>query len=382
MSIKKPKRTMIALYLCFLSIGLQSQEVDQLNSTQVASETENGFVFDIENFLGLNRVFGNQAVVSREQLHRDVSMSDETDSLSHSVEFLSKNVPHTFVDAVAVEEPIGLGMQNSSAEKEDFTEETVYTPGDISIPPLQGITEPSKDSLISATVSGRLHKIYMQEGRVVKRGDVILELESTPERLEVARRKLVALSKVELDTAEARMETSKLDLEATRKLYKNTGSISKEEMMEKELEFKIAKAEYENFKISEERESIEYEIAQAELEKRIIRAPFDGVVAKIYFQEGENCSPQEPLVRVVNTEVCRFVGYVNVLASSGLKQGVAVSVFAENTPDQVYSGYVEHISPVIDPSSGLQELKVVFPNEKASVCPGVNATVSLSNGKR
>lgn len=249
--------------------------------------------------------------------------------------------------------------------------------GTLSLQSLQGITEPYKDSLLSATVEGRITVIKVDEGDVVKAGDIILELENEQETLEVARRELIAKSKVEVESAKARMDTLKFDYDSARKLYKANKAISQQELMEKELEFKMARAEYNAYLMAEQREQIEHKIAQAELNKRMIKAPFDAIIAKLYFEVGENCHPQEPLVRIVDTSRCKFIGYMSADTNQRLAPGMWVNVHVENDAARAYPGVVEYISPVIDPSSGLQELEVLFDNQDSLVCPGVNATVSL-----
>jgi RND family efflux transporter MFP subunit len=241
-----------------------------------------------------------------------------------------------------------------------------------------GITEPYMDATISSTAVGTIAVIRKNEGQFVKKGEVVIELESELEVLEVERRKLIAESKVEVDAARHRLETLKLDLEATRHIFEATQSVSEQELLEKELEYKLAEAEMERLLIAEQREDIEYRIAEAQLQKRIITAPFDGVIIELYLKVGENSSPQQPLFRMADTRKCRFIVLVEAAASRKIKQGMQVSIrIEEGTTAKVYKGVVEYASPVVDPSSGLREVKVLFDNLKGEVYPGVSGTLIL-----
>ncbi len=243
---------------------------------------------------------------------------------------------------------------------------------------VRGITEPYRDVTLGATVAGVVASISRQEGQNVRQGEVILELEKEQEALEVERRKLIAESKVEVTAARYRVETLGLELETARRLFDSTRSVSREELQQKELEYKLAQAEVERLSIAEEREELEYRIAQEELRRRVITAPFDGVIVKLFLKVGESCNPQQPLVRIADTSRCRLVIHMEAAASRGLAAGMPVQVRIEGVRSSaVLQAAVEYVSPVVDPSSGLREVKVLFDNPGGLINPGLPGTLLL-----
>lgn len=136
-----------------------------------------------------------------------------------------------------------------------------------------GITEPINDVTLSLDVTGAIRSIFFKEGALLKKGQAILKLDNTLESLEVKRRKLIWESKAEVNAAIERMITLKSLLESTRALYESTGSVSKEELDEKELDYKLALAEQERLEIAEEREKVEYKMAVETLSKRTLLSP-------------------------------------------------------------------------------------------------------------
>jgi len=249
-----------------------------------------------------------------------------------------------------------------------------------------GITEPIEDVTLGLSVIGRIAAIHFEEGDEVASGAVLLELDKRLEELEVALRKLLWESKAELNAAADRVDTVRIDLDATRQLFATTQSVSKEELDKKELEFKLAQAEYERLKVVEEREAIEHQVAEEQLRRRQVFSPIDGVIAKIYFEEGESCDPNKPLLRVVNRAKCYFVANVDARLAAGLRVGQPVPLSIEGGAEPVrIEGAVHFVSPVVDPASGLQEVKVIFDNEAAGIRPGVAGTMqieSLRHGAR
>jgi RND family efflux transporter MFP subunit len=235
-----------------------------------------------------------------------------------------------------------------------------------------GVTEPVLDAQLTTSVAGIVSRILFREGDEVKKGDVILELQKELEELEVARRKLVWESQVELKAAEARIETVKQDLEATKYLFHTTKSISKEKLLEKELDYKIAVAELDRLKVAEDLQKIEHAMAAEQLERRQVRAPTDGVITKLFVDAGEGAEPGKPILRLVNTRSCHFVTNVDAKRVRDLRLGqeVDLEIEAGKVPVQ-RKGKIDFISPVVDPASGLQEVKVLFDNTDGEVRPGV-----------
>ena len=242
----------------------------------------------------------------------------------------------------------------------------------------EGVTEPMVDEMLSTMVRGMVAEIPVEEGAAVKKGDIVMTLRKKLEELEVERRKLVWESKVELESAGDRLETVKLDLDATRRLYHTTKSISKEKLLEKELEFKLAESEVERLKVGEDLQRIEYEMAQEQLRLREIRSPIDGSITEIFLHIGENAEPGQPLVRVVETKRCIFTSNIEARAARALKEGDKVGLLIEAGENPVAcEGTISLVSPVVDPASGLQEIKVTFDNANGEVRPGVAGAMTV-----
>ena len=217
-----------------------------------------------------------------------------------------------------------------------------------------GITEPFLDTKLGAPSDGIISARRVKEGDAVKAGDVILELDKRLEDLEIERRRLV-------------MEQKKFEWESTVKLFSNSKSISKEELDKKETDYKVA--------------AREYEIAQEQMHRRLVIAPFDGVITDIYHQLGEACEArqtQDPLARLVDTKRCLFVSNMEAKAAAGLKldQPTKLEIETGNAVMAV-TGKVSFISPVVDPASGLVKVKVLFENPDGKIRPGLAGKMLL-----
>jgi RND family efflux transporter MFP subunit len=244
---------------------------------------------------------------------------------------------------------------------------------------ISGVTEAIKDVTLSLSVAGTVSSIFVKEGSYVKRGQIILELDKRLEELEVARRKLIWASKTELVAAEARVLTMKSRLESTQKLFETTRSVSREELEEKELEHKLAVAEKDQLEIEEQRQGIEYEMALETLNKRRLMSPIGGIIIKLFLDKGESSEPEQPLVHVVDTSRCLLVSNMEESLGRSLKKGQSVTLrIRTGSKSMIKKGTIAFVSPIVDPASGLLEVKAAFKNQDGAVRPGVEGFLILS----
>lgn len=243
---------------------------------------------------------------------------------------------------------------------------------------VEGVTEPLHDLIISASVPGTIAKVLVREGDFLEAGAALMELEKRQEELEVERRRILSESKAELNAAAAQMEMLKIDLEATRKLFEVSKSVSREQLLKKELEYKQAVAEHDKLQLAEAREKIEYDMALEQLRKRVITAPQSGYVVELMRKAGEDCKAQEPLVRLVDTRQCYFVVNIEARTGATLQTGQKIRLDLPSGRQMLtVTGEVSFVSPVVDPASGLLKIKILFENPQGKIRPGVAGLMHL-----
>lgn len=217
---------------------------------------------------------------------------------------------------------------------------------------VSGITEPIKDLTLAFPMIGVVGARPLEEGAPVKSGQVVIELDKRLEQLDVERKRLVReLARAEFDRVKSLAE-------------RNSISVSPEELDKKKAEYEIAK--------------VEHALAEEAVARRVIVSPVDGHVAQFFRDIGEKCEEQQPVVRVVDTRRCYFVGNVDAAAGRALRldQRLTVEIDAGTNPITV-EGVVCYISPVVDPASGLLKFKVLFDNPEGRLRPGVTGKALL-----
>ncbi len=241
-----------------------------------------------------------------------------------------------------------------------------------------GLVEPVWQAVLAPTVLGRVEKVAVKESETVESGAVLVYFERDLEELDAERRKIVAESKVELVLSQAKLEVLQSQFESTEQLYKNTGTVSKEELESAHLEYSLAKAEVAQLEQREKVEKLEWELAREQVENREIRTPRAGTVVEIFPEVGEVCEPRQPVVRVVDATTVKIDLDVDAYKTGQVSAGDRLSVRIEAPGEEIaVNGSVEYVSPVVDGASGLRRIRITILNTSGNILPGLPARVTL-----
>jgi membrane fusion protein (multidrug efflux system) len=172
-------------------------------------------------------------------------------------------------------------------------------------------------------------------------------LDKKLEELEVTRRKAV-------------MEQNKMVYDSTLVLLQSTKSVSKEEMAKSEAEFGVSSAEY--------------NIAVEQVANRQLTAPFTGRITEILLKPGAAIAPYQPLVHLVDTTRCYFIGHIEGKAAANLQVDQTVKIHVDG--GVVMDGKITFVSPTVDAASGLSKVKAVFDNADGKIRPGLAAKLT------
>ncbi|WP_419535329.1 efflux RND transporter periplasmic adaptor subunit [Endozoicomonas sp.] len=244
---------------------------------------------------------------------------------------------------------------------------------------ITGITEPEQDVLLSVSMAGRIADIPISEGQQVSSGDLLLTLDTQPERLEVERTFLLWQDKSELEASRQQMEIYQLLYQNAKSLHEETGAISGEDLEGKKLQYLLQVAKTNQLEVNERKEKLEYQLARARLNKGQIIAPFEGVVTKVWLDKGESTQANKPLLRVVNSNRGRFIANVDESLGRKLSVNQSVELFIKAGDKHVLrQGTVAFVSPVTDSASNLIEVIIHFDNSDGEIKLGVSGYLEVS----
>jgi len=117
-------------------------------------------------------------------------------------------------------------------------------------------------------------------------------------------------------------------------------------------------------------------LAQTRLDKAVIRAPFDGVVARRWVSPGdlvENMGSPRPLFTVVDPTVLELTATVPSSQLPRLAVGQTVEFTTDAVPGRTFFGTVSHINPLVDAASRSVQVITEVPNPEGLLRGGLFA---------
>ncbi|MBQ4017622.1 MAG: efflux RND transporter periplasmic adaptor subunit [Paludibacteraceae bacterium] len=111
-----------------------------------------------------------------------------------------------------------------------------------------------------------------------------------------------------------------------------------------------------------------------------VKAPFSGVISAKNYEDGELYSGQPILVL---TQIDKLKALLAIPESyfPQFKPGMKLTLTSEIYPDQVFPATVEVVYPTIDAASHTFQVKIVIPNGKNLLRPGMYVTTTIGLGK-
>ena len=241
-----------------------------------------------------------------------------------------------------------------------------------------GVTEPINQAKIGFTVPGKIDSIWVKEGAFVHKGDTLMNLIKTEEEIRVHMTKIIADDYSSIASSKAKMDTYLNDYYVIKKLYETSNSVSQEDVWEKQMNFDISRADWNAAKVTKAKDTLEYRMAKAQLQKMYLTAPFDGEIVSIKKNNSESVEALEPIVEIADVRTCRMTAYIIANKAHGLKVGQKVKLSLDGaSKNRPRNGTIEFVSPVVDKSSLLRTVKVIFDNSDRSVEPGVTGRLYL-----
>ncbi len=253
-----------------------------------------------------------------------------------------------------------------------------------------------KKITMKAEVSGIIKNLNVEEGKHVKKGDLLVELNDLKYRLELEKREILRLEylsklileqkftepKRELrDSDKEKIYQAKKEYEKANNAY-NKGLISKKE-------YERAKGNYEFILIESggKRDEIrassltQAEIglkqAQIELERTRIRAPFAGIITDIRVSPHEQVEIGRELFILVNISRIKVEAKVLESEVGKLKVNREAELRFSAYPGRTFKGRVKAISPLVNPEDKTCKVFIDVVNPKEAIKPGMHAEVEI-----
>jgi HlyD family secretion protein len=254
----------------------------------------------------------------------------------------------------------------------------------------EGTIRARNSAEIKAEISGKITRVYAEEGQALRRGQLIAKVDDreyqvAAEEARASYLQALSLLAIEQDDLEAQSMTQEMrDEFANLERQERSGEISSQDRLTREIELDVRALKDGKFRIeiaaarsgvSQARTALER--ARLSLERTEIRAPFSGTITGLELSPGEQVT--------VNETICTIVDNFNIEAEVGVLEAdlghvtvgkpVLLAVPALNETLQVQ---VDVVSPQFDRESRTCQVLIRLQDPGGRIRPGMFTRVLIA----
>jgi RND family efflux transporter MFP subunit len=242
---------------------------------------------------------------------------------------------------------------------------TVSEPGSGQLRRFPGLVEAVDTSILSFEVGGNTREVNVSVGDRVQEGQALATLDDTPFKLNV-------------EAARAEVGRAKADLAESQNEFQRKETLYKKEW--------VAKAAYDQAMAARDSSAsqVSYTVsklnlARRDLDKTVLRAPFEGVIADKYVDPFQEVARGEKVFEIYAEGAMQIVFVVPETSIGDIFLGLPAEVTfpAENV--EALSGRISEVGTVASEANAFP-VKVALLEPPDNVLPGMTAEVSLVLG--
>lgn len=232
-------------------------------------------------------------------------------------------------------------------------------------PVITGSIQPERKADLRAEVAGIVLQVLKENGEVVRRGDLLVRLDDTAFRDQLASADQAArAAQQSLDQAERQLERLKT--------LRASGMTSMQALEDAEIRRNSAQSEM----VAAKARNV---AARQQLQRTEIRAPFDGIVSERKVSNGDTAQIGKEIMKVIDPASLRFQGLISADAVVAVKAGQAVN-FRINGYDQQFIGKVRRVDPAANATTRQVEVLVDFVGARQPRIAGLYAEGRIEAG--
>ena len=269
-----------------------------------------------------------------------------------------------------------------------------------------GNVEAAETAYLSFQVSGQVSRVHVEEGELVRAGQLLAELDGRDYqyRANAAASQAVAagatLGKVDAGVRRQELAQAKVDLDRTadeygrlKALYER-GSLTANDYRKSEAAWMAARERYslaaegsrqedklaarETLHAAESQESV----ARKALADTRLTAPFAGIIVKRDIENGVLAGPGRPAMVLMNLNPAKVRAGVPEAEIGKVRIGQRATVRVASLGDRILEGRVETIGYAADPASRTFAVKISVPNGKLELRAGMVAEAKIETGEK
>ncbi|KPK99993.1 MAG: hypothetical protein AMJ90_09035 [candidate division Zixibacteria bacterium SM23_73_2] len=238
-----------------------------------------------------------------------------------------------------------------------------------------GVIEPTLTVELKSKASGEIIELPIEEGDIVKKGQLIARLDATTARNDY-------------DQAEADLEVAKVSLsQATKQAERQKQLYERKLISELDYENSVLAKEEANSNLVRAQTAMEY--AKERLSDTVIRSPIDGIILTKFVEKGQIIASATSVVSggttiatVADMSKAFVRTSVDEVDIGQILPSQKATVIAETYPDREFYGAVMQIHPLakVEQNVTTFDVTIEVDNSEGLLMAGMNASVEIIAG--
>ncbi len=244
--------------------------------------------------------------------------------------------------------------------------------------------EPAQVVEVRSPVVGLLESVHVRRGQSVRRGELLVTIESSVEASAANAAQYKAQATGPLAQAQAKVNATRAKAQRMEELFAEE-FVSAQARDDAVAEYKQAQSELQVAQENGELARLDARQAVDQLQRRTLRSPFDGVVMDQYLYPGalvDSSDGKKPILKLAQTRPLLVRAILPYRHFPAARVGTAAKVMPEapfNTGAQAQiNATIKTVDRVIDSAAGTFGVFLELPNERQSLPGGIRCKLRIS----
>jgi len=249
-----------------------------------------------------------------------------------------------------------------------------------------GTIDACRRSRMSPAIGGQIASLYVKEGDLVQKDQILIELWNKESKARVKE------AKARVKAAErSAQQVCILSDRAQREAKRKTELLERGLASEEDTETAVSNAESQSAACDAALTQVEVyqasvEVIEASLERTMLIAPFDGIIAEIEGELGEYVTPSpvgvatKPTVDLIDSSCIYISAPIDEIDAPEVVSGMTARITMDAFGNQEFPATVRRVAPYVldlEKQARTVEIEAVFDNPDQTLLPGYSADIEV-----
>ncbi len=249
-----------------------------------------------------------------------------------------------------------------------------------------GTIDACRRSRMSPAIGGQIASLYVKEGDLVQKDQILIELWNKESKARVKE------AKARVKAAErSAQQVCILSDRAQREAKRKTELLERGLASEEDTETAVSNAESQSAACDAALTQVEVyqasvEVIEASLERTMLIAPFDGIIAEIEGELGEYVTPSpvgvatKPTVDLIDSSCIYISAPIDEIDAPEVVSGMTARITMDAFGNQEFPATVRRVAPYVldlEKQARTVEIEAVFDNPDQALLPGYSADIEV-----